>query len=157
MVARWSHGHNLYSTLEDGSEIRYTEWTKYNQMSHGPVWDRVAGRELYNRSADPEESQNIAERAGLTDVIGRLSQQLRAGWRAIAPPRTVPRQPRPVKPADPPANVSVAAGDGVLIWSFASTPRGYALGTIELQAPSMCRGWAGCCLSQGRKTRGSHD
>ena len=106
-------GYNLYSTLEDGSEIRYTEWTKYNQTSHGPVWDKVAGRELYNRSADPEESQNIAERAGLTDVVARLSQQLRAGWRAVAPPRTVPTQPRPIKPADPPANVSVTAGDGL--------------------------------------------
>ena len=80
-------GYNLYSTLDDGSEIRYTEWTKYNKTSHGPVWSQIAGRELYNRSADPEESENIAERASLNSTVVRLSQRLRAGWRAVTPPR----------------------------------------------------------------------
>ena len=79
-------GYNLYSTLEDGSEIRYTEWTMYNQTSHGPVWSQIAGRELYNHSADPEESENIAEWASLGSMVVRLSQRLRAGWRAVAPP-----------------------------------------------------------------------
>ena len=77
-------GYNLYSTLEDGSEIRCTEWTTYNVTSHGPDWSQIAGRELYNRSADPEESENIAEQSA--GLVVRLSQRLRAGWRAIAPP-----------------------------------------------------------------------
>ena len=89
-------GYNLYSTLDDGSEIRYTEWTRYSVTSHGPVvcpsrphasppcWSQIAGRELYNRSADPEESEDIAEQNA--DLVVRLSERLRAGWRAIAPP-----------------------------------------------------------------------
>ena len=79
-------GYNLYTNLDDGSEVRYTEWTKYNKKSHGPVWGKIAGRELYNRSADPEESENIVERAGLNNTVVRLSQRLRAGWRAVTPP-----------------------------------------------------------------------
>eukprot|EP00937_MAST-01D_sp_MAST-1D-sp2_P007433 g7433.t1 len=138
-------GYNLYSALEDGSEIRYTEWTKYNTTSHGPVWSHVAGRELYNRSADPEEGENIAERAGLKDVVARLSQRLRAGWRAIAPPHALPKPPRLVDAA-PPANVSVTAGGGAFIWSFASTPQGYALGTILLGGVAIDAPWTGGLL-----------
>ena len=83
-------GYNLYATLEDGSEIRYTEWAKYNHKSHGPVWSKIKGRELYNRTADPEESENIAEHAGLNSTLALLSQRLRAGWRAVTPPRATP-------------------------------------------------------------------
>ena len=56
----------------------------YNMTSHGPVWSQIAGRELYNRSADLEESENIAKRSA--DLVVRLSERLRAGWRAITPP-----------------------------------------------------------------------
>jgi hypothetical protein len=86
-------GYNLYTNLDDGSEVRYTEWTKYNKKSHGPVWGKIAGRELYNRSADPEESDNIAEHASLNITVVRLSQRLRAGWRAVTPPRATASLP----------------------------------------------------------------
>jgi hypothetical protein len=44
--------------------------------------------ELYNRSADPNENQNIAARPGAAAVVGELSRLLRAGWRRSV---TLPR------------------------------------------------------------------
>ena len=45
-----------------------------------------------------------------------------------------------------PAVVSVTAGDGALVWSFASTPQGYALGTIRLDGVELEAPWTGGLL-----------
>eukprot|EP00037_Helgoeca_nana_P016342 m.153861 g.153861 ORF g.153861 m.153861 type:complete len:698 (+) comp23475_c0_seq2:76-2169(+) len=65
-------------------EYRYTEWPLWlgsASTKGSPNWADLAGVELYNHSADPEENENIV---GNTDptLLSALSKQLRAGWRA---------------------------------------------------------------------------
>ena len=79
-------GYNIFTYVTSlcGSEpslVRYTEWVTYDKKKAAPIWDEVAGVELYNRTADPNENQNIAARPGVADVVRELSRRLRAGWR----------------------------------------------------------------------------
>ena len=79
-------GYNIftYVTSLSGSEpslVRYTEWAHYDKKTAAPIWDKVAGVELYNRTADPNENRNIAATPGVTDVVKELSRRLHAGWR----------------------------------------------------------------------------
>ena len=70
-----------------GSEpslVRYTEWVSYDKKRATPIWDEVAGVELYNRTSDPNENQNIAAKPGMTDVVKELSRRLHAGWRGTS-------------------------------------------------------------------------
>ena len=76
--------------LQDGGangslhEVRYTEWPLWvgDPGTKGyPNWTDVAGRELYNHSADPQENDNVVD-AVAASVVAALSRQLRAGWRA---------------------------------------------------------------------------
>lgn len=78
--------YSLYTRLEDGSEVRYTEWVKYDDKTHTPDWTSILGRELYNRTADPDEDVSIHDSEGLAPVVKLLSARLHAGWRAIPPP-----------------------------------------------------------------------
>lgn len=71
--------YNIFTTTTDGSRIRYTEWVGYK--NHGPVWTNLAGVELYNHSADPNENVNIANDPELAAEVARLSSQLHMGWR----------------------------------------------------------------------------
>jgi len=80
--------YSLYTRLEDGTEVRYTEWVKYDDQTHTPDWTSVQGRELYNRTADPNEDVSIHDNKGLADVVELLSSRLHAGWRAVPPPGT---------------------------------------------------------------------
>ena len=54
---------------------RYTEWGQ----------DGVHGVELYDYDADPDETVNIASLPENSELAARLSEELRAGWRAALP------------------------------------------------------------------------
>ena len=82
-------GYNVYTRLPTSvdsgrSWVRYTEWVRYNDTGpvHGPIWQQPPINELYNRSADPNENVNLAGLASMQRVVGVLSTQLHAGWRA---------------------------------------------------------------------------
>ena len=57
------------------AQYRYTEWG--GNARHG--------RELYDYDADPDETVNIANLPENTELVARLSEQLRAGWQAALP------------------------------------------------------------------------
>ncbi len=57
---------------------RYVEWVKTGTT-------QVEGRELYNHQDDPDENVNLAGRSEHKDLVTKLSQQLRAGWKAAVP------------------------------------------------------------------------
>jgi hypothetical protein len=76
-------GYSVVTTV-DGWDTRYTEWVEYNQSAHAGIWSNVAGVELYNKTADPEENVNLAESHTVAAAIrARLSKQLHSGWRAM--------------------------------------------------------------------------
>jgi iduronate 2-sulfatase len=68
---------------------RYTEWVPFNRQNFKPDWKHVIARELYDHWLDPEENMNIADRSVMSDVVERLSKQLRAGWRYSLPKHLV--------------------------------------------------------------------
>ena len=57
---------------------RYVEWVKKNTT-------QVEGRELYDHQSDPDENANVAARPENKDLVVRLSEQLKAGWKAALP------------------------------------------------------------------------
>ena len=93
VAGRSAMGYNLYTFLSPeldrgaASQVRYTEWVKYNKSGdvHGPVWQKdLSGIvELYNRTADPGENFNLAEKPEMAAIVANLSAQLHAGWRAL--------------------------------------------------------------------------
>lgn len=66
-----------YSMRTD--RYRYTEWVKKDDHTN------VVARELYDQQNDPTETKNIAGEASEKETIAKLSDQLRAGWKAAAP------------------------------------------------------------------------
>ena len=77
-------GYSLVTYTAEGWAVRYTEWVKYDKKAHAGVWSDVAGVELYNRTADPDENVNLANATGAAGARAALSAQLHAGWRAAA-------------------------------------------------------------------------
>jgi hypothetical protein len=73
-------GYSMVTRLEDGAEYRYTEWPKFVSVGNAD-WTQLAGRELYNHTADPQENRNVAAEPGCAAVVAELSKQLRTGWR----------------------------------------------------------------------------
>ena len=57
------------------AQYRYTEWGGNGRR----------GRELYDYDVDPDETANIANLPENTELVARLSEQLRAGWQAALP------------------------------------------------------------------------
>ena len=55
-------------------------------MVCSPVWraNLTGATELYNRTNDPNENENLSELPGMQDIVAALSAQLHAGWRAAA-------------------------------------------------------------------------
>ena len=49
--------------------------------NYAPEWSALAGVELYNRSADANENQNLASRPELAAVAKELQGRLHANWR----------------------------------------------------------------------------
>lgn len=56
-------------------QYRYTEWGINASL----------GKELYDYQADPGETVNIAHHPENTNLVARLSEQLRAGWKGASP------------------------------------------------------------------------
>nr|CAD7575494.1 unnamed protein product [Timema californicum] len=62
---------------------KYTEWIHFDDNKAD--WSRVIARELYDHKLDSGEDLNLADRPQFAKLMGRLSQQLRAGWRYSLP------------------------------------------------------------------------
>jgi iduronate 2-sulfatase len=56
---------------------RYTEWMSPDK--------KLVGSELYDHEKDPDETFNMAGRAGNEKPAERLSKMLHAGWKAALP------------------------------------------------------------------------
>ena len=56
---------------------RYTEWVDRRGM--------VTARELYDFTASPSETVNVADRTENRSLVESLAQRLRAGWRSAGP------------------------------------------------------------------------
>jgi len=56
---------------------RYTEWFSPEKA--------LIARELYDHERDPDETVNLAGRAGNEKLVESLGQMLHAGWRAALP------------------------------------------------------------------------
>lgn len=70
-----------YSMQTD--QYHYIEWYEWDngKKSKGAL----KARELYDHESDPQENQNIADEAGMEDIVNQLSEQLKQGWRAAVP------------------------------------------------------------------------
>ena len=60
------------------AQYRYVEWLDWQSGA-------VKARELYDHQSDPEEMLNLATSPAHADLIPKLSQQLRAGWKGATP------------------------------------------------------------------------
>ncbi len=58
---------------------RYVEWVTHDAKR------KIQGRELYDHKTDADENVNIANRPENSELIAKLSEQLRAGWQAAVP------------------------------------------------------------------------
>ncbi len=72
----------IFSRFYNGDSIRtdrylYTEWTN----DKGNMYARM----LYDHRIDPKENINIAERPENKDLVNRLSNMLKAGWKQALP------------------------------------------------------------------------
>ena len=76
-------GYNVVTRLNDtcSTLVRYTEWVEYNSTTNIPDWSQLHGVELYNRTADPAEDWNMANKAAYAAAASELSGLLRRGWR----------------------------------------------------------------------------
>ncbi len=58
---------------------RYTEWRTGWET---PETATVVARELYDHTADPRETKNLADQADHVEIVKALADQLKAGWKA---------------------------------------------------------------------------
>ena len=59
---------------------RYTEWRSGWQT---PETSKVIARELYDHTADPRESTNLAERPEHGEIVKSMAELLQAGWQPV--------------------------------------------------------------------------
>ncbi len=69
----WGHGRAIRT-----SRYRYVEWESEES-------GEIFATELYDHESDPGETVNIAEHEGNAELIQKLSQELKAGWKAHLP------------------------------------------------------------------------
>nr|KAG5709286.1 hypothetical protein BaRGS_018038 [Batillaria attramentaria] len=67
------------------ADHRYTEWVAYDPTTFTANMSHVYARELYNHRTDPNEDLNVVDQPPYKDVVARLAQELRAGWRQALP------------------------------------------------------------------------
>ena len=83
-MARWISWDSVRT-----KEWRYTEWATWNGTSMLPIWDKLAGVELYDHRSGAGwglENENVVEDAKHTSVVKDLSARLRAHFgRSPAP------------------------------------------------------------------------
>ena len=68
---------------QNGKRSMRTERYRYTEKGTN-AW---LGKELYDHQTDPDETINIASLPENSDLVARLSAQLRAGWKAALPDR----------------------------------------------------------------------
>ncbi|XP_065191219.1 iduronate 2-sulfatase-like isoform X2 [Sycon ciliatum] len=78
--SQWPKGGDMGYTMRT-QRYRYTEWVGYNKTSHGPIWSKLLGTELYDFMTDPNETVNHAQDSAMASLVTELSHQLHAGWR----------------------------------------------------------------------------
>ncbi|BFZ15075.1 hypothetical protein BsWGS_18114 [Bradybaena similaris] len=66
-------------------DFHYTEWVSFIPNNYTIVWDDVYARELYLRSLDPYEINNVAILERCFPLVEALSAQLHLGWRGALP------------------------------------------------------------------------
>ena len=69
-------GYSVITTIQDGTEYRYTKWCDFNTAGHKfeVNWNRCVGTELYDHNVDPGENFNIFEQK--PTVVSELQQLL---------------------------------------------------------------------------------
>ena len=74
-----------YSMRTD--RYRCTEWVAFEgEPVYKPLWEKVAGVELYDHKVDPEENRNQAYNTAFTGLRQTLGKQLHMGWRSSLKP-----------------------------------------------------------------------
>lgn len=63
----------------------YIEWHSWNPETH-TAGEAIKAVELYDLQKDPQETVNLAEKAGNQALIDRLSAKMDSGWRSARPP-----------------------------------------------------------------------
>lgn len=58
---------------------RYTEWRNAR--------DELVGTELYDETADPQETTSLSGEAGHASTVAELAARLKAGWQEALPPK----------------------------------------------------------------------
>ena len=66
-------------------QYRYTEWIGFNHTDFTADWSDVHARELYSHEDDNEENVNLAGDEKYADIVSRLTDMLKEGWRAALP------------------------------------------------------------------------
>ncbi|XP_025830062.1 iduronate 2-sulfatase isoform X2 [Agrilus planipennis] len=64
-------------------QFRYTMWTYFDNEKFTPNWKKVYATELYDHLFDPEEENNLAGKASLSNLENSLKTALIKGWRYI--------------------------------------------------------------------------
>ncbi len=64
-------------------KYRYVEWYKWNKKTK--TKEDFLDCELYDHDTDPEENQNLANKAEYKELVKSLSEKLNNGWRAAVP------------------------------------------------------------------------
>ncbi|KAH9507789.1 hypothetical protein Btru_052863 [Bulinus truncatus] len=67
------------------SDFHYTEWVGFIPTNYTVNWSDIYGVELYIRSLDPLEINNMALFKRCAALVEHLSNQLHKGWRAALP------------------------------------------------------------------------
>uniref|UniRef100_A0A0B7BQE2 Uncharacterized protein n=2 Tax=Arion vulgaris TaxID=1028688 RepID=A0A0B7BQE2_9EUPU len=67
------------------ADFHYTEWVSFIPKGYKIVWEESYGRELYFRTTDPDELNNVSLLESCFPLVMKLSKQLRLGWRNSLP------------------------------------------------------------------------
>lgn len=66
-------------------DFHYIEWVGFRPKNYTIQWSNVYARELYLRSSDPYEIENVSLFTRCFPLVNVLSKQLHIGWRAALP------------------------------------------------------------------------
>jgi len=80
--------HGIWVGLDSMPYMGYSIRTERYRYARWEHWEtkRVAGRELYDHQADPDENHNLADDPAMAATIDSLESRRLAGWRAALPP-----------------------------------------------------------------------
>ena len=86
-----------YSMITD-TGLRFTAWVDFDEqfaVQNSSAWaatnwsmtNEKSGVEMYNHTSDPHENVNLAGNSAHAGLVREMYGALRAGWRALLPPR----------------------------------------------------------------------